>query len=144
MAWGLPPKYKTVVNFQEKSVQEIKAVISPIFLNEKFELTKEEGYSLSFKKKLGVSFLSVFSFARPVIDVFILITKAGQVTIASRYDYNSAVGAAFNDSGKQKKIISTIVERIEKEIPFGSKRTSNTDSSISPKGSRNQIDKRIR
>jgi hypothetical protein len=113
MSWGLPPKYKTVHQFKETTYELINDSVLNSLMNTEFILIENTGYNLKAVKKLNITFLSFFAWARPRISLVILITKTGRLTINSTYDYNSITGIAMNDAGKQKKEVSILVEEIE-------------------------------
>ncbi|MDB4533790.1 hypothetical protein N9242_02890 [Vicingaceae bacterium] len=113
MSWGLPPKYKTVHQFKETTYELINDSVVNSLMNTEFKLIENTGYNIKAVKKLNITFLSFFAWARPRISLVILITKTGRLTINSTYDYNSITGIAMNDAGKQKKEISILLEEIE-------------------------------
>ncbi|MDG1477187.1 MAG: hypothetical protein P8Q14_08580 [Vicingaceae bacterium] len=112
MAWGLPPKYKTVHQFNDATYQLINDSVVNSLMNTDFELTENTGYNIEAVKKMNITFLSFFNWSRPRIDLVMLITKAGRLTINSKYDYNSMFGIAMSDAGKQKREISILLEEI--------------------------------
>jgi hypothetical protein len=113
MSWGLPPKYKIVHHFKDTSYELINDSVVNSLMNTDFELIENTGFNIDAVKKMNITFLSFFNWARPRINLVILITKAGRLTINSKYDYNSMFGIAMNDAGKQKKEISILLEEIE-------------------------------
>jgi hypothetical protein len=113
MSWGLPPKYKTVHQFKDTSYQLINdSVVNSLIITD-FEVIENTGFNIEAVKKMNITFLSFFSWARPRITLVILITKSGRLTINSKYEYNSTFGIAMNDAGKQKREVSILLEEIE-------------------------------
>lgn len=113
MSWGLPPKYKIVHHFKDTSYELINDSVVNSLMNTDFELIENTGFNIDAVKKMNITFLSFFTWARPRISLVILITKTGRLTINSTYDYNSITGIAMNDAGKQKKEVSILLEEIE-------------------------------
>lgn len=113
MSWGLPPKYKIVHHFKDTSYELINDSVVNSLMNTDFKLIENTGYNIEAVKKLNITFLSFFNWSRPRISLVILITKTGRLTINSTYNYNSITGIAMNDTGKQKKEVSILLEEIE-------------------------------
>lgn len=113
MAWGLPPKYKIVHQFKDASYELINDSVANSLMNTGFTVVENTGFNIEAVKKMNITFLSFFAWARPKIKLKILITKSGRLTIESRYDYDSMFGIAMNDNGKQKKNVNPLFDEIE-------------------------------
>ena len=113
MSWGLPPKYKIVHHFKDTSYELINDSVVNSLMNTDFELIENTGFNIHAAKKMNITFLSFFTWARPKIKLNILITKNGRLTIESKYDYDSITGIAMNDNGKQKNNVDPLFDEIE-------------------------------
>ncbi len=112
MSWGLPPKCKVIHQFENVSFSTINDSVINALMNTNFEIRENSGYSITGVKKKRMTLMSFFALSRPRIDLVILLTKTGRLTINSTYDYNSSTGIAFNDRGQQKKEIALLLEEI--------------------------------
>jgi hypothetical protein len=113
MAWGLPPKYKIVHQFKDAYHDLINHSVDNALTNMDFTIVANSAYNIEAFKKMNITFLSFFAWARPKIKLNILITKSGRLTIESKYDYDSMFGIAMNDNGKQKKNVDPLFDEIE-------------------------------
>ena len=122
MSWGLPPKYKVVHQFSNTSYQLINDSVVNSLMNADFEVVENTEYNIEAVKKMNITFLSFFTWSRPRISLVVLITKNGRLTIESNYDYNSMFGIAINDSGKQKKEVSILlnetIDIVKRNVEF--------------------------
>lgn len=112
MSWGLPPKLKQEHQFRNTTKDTIHQSVINALINMDYEVEDNSIHFVSGKKKLSLTFLSFFVFAKPKISVVILITSSGRLTINSKYDYDLMFGIAFNDFGKQKKEVSLLMTEI--------------------------------
>jgi hypothetical protein len=112
MSWGLPPKYKIEHHIRNISIDIIHQSTVNAMINMEFNVEENSEHFVGGFKKLPLTFLSFFVFSKPKISIVILITNAGKVTIKSEYDYDSMFGIAFNDHGKQKRELSSLLTEI--------------------------------
>lgn len=112
MSWGLPPKYQDEHQFRNIDKSIIQQSVVNALINMDFTIEENSIHFLSGFKKLSMTFMSFFAFAKPKISVVILITNAGRLTIKSTYNYDSMFGIAFNDKGKQQKQITELMAEI--------------------------------
>ena len=108
----MPPKYKVVHHFENVPVELINESVIEALKKTNFELASNTGFFIDAIKKLGFTFMSFFAWSKPKINLAILITKTGRLTISSTYDYNSMFGIAMNDLGQQEKHISVLLDEI--------------------------------
>ena len=113
MSWGLPPKYNLEHKFKDTTHETINDSVINALLNTDFKIIHNASFTIEAEKKLKITFLSFFSWSRPRINLVILITRTGRLTINSKYDYNSMFGIAMNDAGKQKKELSLLLEEMK-------------------------------
>ncbi len=112
MSWGLPPKYQDEHQFRDVEKSIIHQSVVNALINMDFKVEDNSIHFVNGYKKLPMTFMSFFAFAKPEISVIVLITKAGRLTIKSTYNYDSMFGIAFNDRGKQQKEISELMAEI--------------------------------
>ena len=116
MAWGLPPKFEFVKELNNPNTKKINTAIVSILKEHNFEIISVHEYSVQAKKKMPFSVLNIISCARPYMNISVLISKKGRLTFQSTYIYNSRTGGTMTDSGKQKKIILSMVEGLTTQL----------------------------
>ncbi len=113
MSWGMPPKHKIKHQFNNKDAATMLQVCKKYLEEKGFTITKVGAYAIQAEKRMGYTFYGFISMSgRPWIDVSILVSKDGLLTLDSYYNYRSRNSMAINDSGRQKKELSHIVEYI--------------------------------
>lgn len=113
MSWGLPPKYKIIHHFKrDESLETINQSVLNALFNKDYEIDDKGLYLISARKKFRRTFVSLFAFARPEINLSIQITKKGRLTLESNYDYNSMFGIAIYDRGRQKVALEILLNEI--------------------------------
>ena len=117
MTWGLPPKFRIIVQFDNIAIDVIQQSVINSLINEDFEIKDNQLFYILAEKKMRITFLSFFAFSRPRIVSRILLTKNGRITIDSAYTYNSMTGIAMNDSGNLKKNIDSLLTEIKYIVP---------------------------
>lgn len=116
MAWGFPPSDKKVEKFIRYSNEQIVPVLKEILEELEFNIDEVSTYNIKANKKMPFTLFSALSFNRPYLNVFVMISEDGQVTLNTKYDYKSSYSTALSDSGKSKNINTLIINKLHEKI----------------------------
>ena len=116
ISWGLPPKFQLIKELNNTNVAIINNRIVSILKANNFDIKSIQEYNVQARKKMPHTVLSILSFGRPFMQISILISKKGKLTVQSLYVYNSRMGSTCFDSGKQHKIISSMIEELTTQL----------------------------
>ena len=108
MAWRLPPKYKKDWSFTG-TPEVCLEKMSTLLVNQGYEIHARSPYTLSARKKMKMSFLSFFSFSRPVLELFVTADEDGKLTLRGTYNYPGFNNMACYDSGRTKKEVEKLL-----------------------------------
>jgi len=112
MIWGIPPKLTYTHLFfspHHEALEKIKTVIQ----SANYDILEESSYTISAKKKMKLNFFGILTMNRAYVTVFFTVTKKGEMTAKSTYDYHSRTGIAFCDSGRLKKESDSILSELK-------------------------------
>lgn len=112
MTWGMLPKVKIEKRFDQSYTDLINGFNDGL-IDLGYSVDPTSDFTLEAKKKMKLSLLSVLTFERAYLYLFVRAEKSGKLVLEARYDFNSRTGMAINDLGRIKKEINSIFNGVE-------------------------------